>query len=212
MKLRKMDLLTKTKTCDWVNDRNGLNLSSVLLFLLHISENITRYLLQQLFFFFFFTTFTSFCWSHRSEKKSKLWLWHHEGESNSQNDDITTVHLMEKRNASFSFPGMGDNLTSEGLFGERWGKETERRKGERRVNKEWPHPQLSSATGGKKTKNAGAHANVRKCSESCSTAEGQQAAGETQQLLPHIKKSFKKNYTQLKDDYVIMAEANTAAA
>lgn len=119
MKLRKMDLLTKTKTCDWVNDRNGLKPESELLLLLHISETITWYLLQQLFSFF--TTFTSFCWSHRSEKKSKLWLWHHEGESNSQNDDITTVHLMEKRNASFSFPGMGDNLMSEGLFGERWG-------------------------------------------------------------------------------------------
>lgn len=209
-----MDLLTKTKTCDWVNDRNGLKLESELCSIIVAPHFWDHYKIfaSAAFFFLFCTTFTSFFWSHRSEKKSKLWLWHHEGESNSQNDDIITVHLMEKRNASFSFPGMGDNLMSEGLFGERWGvgdgEEERWKEGQQRVAT--PTTQLSSR--GKKTKNAGAHANVRKCSESCSTAEVQQAAGETQQLLPHIKKQVKKNCTQLNDDYVIMAEANTAAA
>lgn len=62
-------------------------------------------LLQDIYcfiFFFFFTTYISFCWSHINEKKSKLWLWHHDGESNFQNDEIPTVHLIKKINASFS--------------------------------------------------------------------------------------------------------------
>lgn len=63
--------------------------------------------------------------------------------------------------------------------------------GGRSVNKEWPRLQLRSA------KNAGAHANVRKCSGSCSTAEVQQAAGETRQLLPHQRNRLKQTIQNL---------------